>query len=233
MRCSPEDPCGGEGHDRPPSCGRGPTPPGAAWRLLLGGLLLLGAACSGKGPKIPSPSPSDAAGQALAEYDANKDGALDAKELEQCPALKDARKRGMDKNNDGRLTADEIKDRLSIFQSEGMLGSLLVEVRFDGHPLGSATVTLTPERFLGPSFKPATGTTDASGSAILQVEGLEKGVVPYGYYRVEVSKKSAGGKELVPARYNTKTTLGHEVAPARALDRRGEDDTLRLALTSK
>lgn len=204
----------------------------SAWPFALCGLLLVG--CSGSGgPAGPQLSPGGAASQALAEYDTNKDGALDAKELDQCPALKAALKRGLDKDNDGKATADEIKERLSIFQDEGMIGTLVVEVQLDGRPLGGATVTLTPETFLGPSFKPATGTTDASGTVAPQAEGLGPGAIPYGFYRVEVSKQGAGGKELVPARYNTNTTLGREFAPARALNRRGEEDSLRLELTSK
>src|SRR5262245_3451268 len=56
--------------------------------LLLLALCLTG--CSSGPPAVHAPalSPEEAGRQALAEYDANKDGFLDAKELEQCPALK-------------------------------------------------------------------------------------------------------------------------------------------------
>src|SRR5690242_5129884 len=72
-----------------------PTP---GW-LLLGGLLLLAAGCTGGDPAIPPRvipklSPQDAAAAALAEYDANKDGAIDAKELNNSPPLKDAVAKG-------------------------------------------------------------------------------------------------------------------------------------------
>ncbi len=206
----------------------------APWWLFLGGLLFLAAGCKGGDlPGVIKFSPQDAAAGALAEYDANKDGALDVKELNKCPSLREAMSRGLDKNKDGRVTEDELEERMSIYQEEGMLGSVMVEVRLDGNGLRGATVTLTPEKFMGASFKPATGTTDASGSAVLQVEGLEQGVVPYGHYRIEVSRQGAGGKELIPARYNTQTILGREVAPARALDSRGENDSLVLRLTSR
>ena len=33
-----------------------------------------------------------------------------------------------------------------------------------------------------------------------------------GFYRVRVSKQ-ANGKEMIPAKYNTETTLGQQVAP--------------------
>jgi hypothetical protein len=203
----------------------------AVRRFLLAGLLVLGAGCSG--PHSVSPpalSPGEAASQALAEYDANKDGVLDEKELEKCPALKGALKK-IDKNNDGRVSADEIAERLQLFQRQGVLTSARVEVMLDGTPLEHATVTLVPEKFMGPAFKPASAVTDPNGTAPLQVEGAYNGLVPMGYYRVEVSKKNAGGQESIPARYNTQTILGQEVAPEG--EERGGGGTIKLRLTGK
>jgi hypothetical protein len=196
--------------------------------------MLLAAGCGGGGPPgAPSFSPSAAGDAALAEYDANKDGGMDAKELEKSPGLREALKRGLDKDRDGRVTAGEITDRLRIYQEEGMMTTFVAQVTLDGQPLAGATVTLTPEPFLGPSFKPVTGTTSTDGFAPLQGEGTQ-GFVPYGFYRVEVSKKGAGGNEIIPAKFNTQTTLGREVAPARAQDRRGDaEETLVLRLTSR
>jgi hypothetical protein len=196
---------------------------------LLGGLVLLAAGCGGgggAGSGIPQFSPADVGAAALAEYDANKDGALDAKELEKSPALREASKRGLDKDKDGRVTADEIADRMRIFKEEGMIGSVFVQVTLDGNPLAGAAITLTPEKFLGSAFQPTTKTTEPTGTTIFPA-------APFGFYRVEVSKKGAGGNETIPARYNTQTTLGREVAPARAQDRRGDEDTLVLRLTSR
>src|SRR5262245_9454796 len=57
--------------------------------LLLAGMLTVTIGCSPPGTvAIPKISPESMSEQALAEYDANKDGALDAKELEKCPGLK-------------------------------------------------------------------------------------------------------------------------------------------------
>jgi hypothetical protein len=215
---------------------RGPVPvlrtrSGAVRRFLLGGLLLLGIGCSGpNNVSPPALSPAEAASQALAEYDANKDGVLDEKELEKCPALKSALKK-IDKNNDGRVSADEIAERLQLFQRQGVLTSARVEVMLDGAPLERATVTLVPEKFMGPAFKQASAVTDPNGTAPLQVEGAYKGLVPMGYYRVEVSKKNAGGQEAVPARYNTQTILGQELAPEG--EERGGGGTIKLRLTGK
>lgn len=197
-------------------------------RFWLGGVLLLAAGCSG-GPG-GSVSPRAAADQAMADFDTNKDGALDAKELEACPGLKSAMKR-VDKDNDGRLTADEIADRLTFLQQAGPQFGVVVEVTFDGRSLSGAIVTLVPEKFLGPSFKPASATTDAAGIGTLQVEGSDQGIAA-GFYRVEVSKKGPNGQEQIPARYNAKTVLGQEIAPD-AAGGRGAALTVRLQLTSK
>src|SRR5207245_2875774 len=62
----------------------------------------------------PSFSPSAAAKKAMEEYDTNKDGFLDAAELEKCPPLKAALEK-IDTNKDGKLTADEIEARLRTY----------------------------------------------------------------------------------------------------------------------
>src|SRR5438874_8305484 len=191
--------------------------------------LLLVAGCSG-GSAVPAISPDEAAKQALAEYDTNKDGALDEKELGSCPALKSALKK-IDKNKDGRLTADEIADRLKAFQQQGVMTSARVEVALDGAPLAGATITLVPEKFMGPSYKPASGLTDPAGWAPFNVEGSSDGLVPLGYYRIEISKKKANGQEMIPAKYNTKSVLGCEVAPES--EERGGGGTIKLRLTSR
>lgn len=181
---------------------------------LLAGLLLLTVGCSADRVPVPSVSPDDAAKQALAEYDTNHDGVIDAKELERCPALKSALKQ-MDKNGDGKLSAQEIADHIADYRASkvGMI-SAACEVAFEGKPLAGATVTFTPEKFLGPNVKTASGVTDATGFAKLQIAGEELSGVHCGFFRVEISKKDAGGKETLPARYNSQTVLGQEVSPA-------------------
>jgi hypothetical protein len=188
--------------------------PSAAARWLLGaGLLLLAVGCSGRRVTPPRIAPESAGQQALAAYDSNHDGALDAKELEQCPALRDALK-AADRDGDGRLSADEIAARITTYQASriGLL-ACACQVTLDGRPLADATVSLVPEKFLGPDVKPASGVSDARGMVVLQTQGAEVPGVACALYRVEVSKKNAAGQETIPARYNTQTVLGLEVAP--------------------
>lgn len=202
-----------------------PTPPVVS--LLVGACCLL-AGCGGAYSRVPAPAlaPETAANQALAEYDTNGDGFLDERELARCPALKSALKE-LDRDHDGRLSAREIADRLAFYRDSRIgLISAICHVTLDGRPLAGASVRLVPERFLGPDFHPASGLTDDRGRAPLQAEGQTLPGVPCGLYRVEVSKKDGSGRELLPARYNTATVLGQEVAPAM----RG---SISLRLTSK
>ena len=174
-------------------------------------LVMLTALAGCRGQRSPGPpvSPASATEQALAEYDANKDGALDAKELERSPGLL-ALLTALGKGPGDRLTADELTQQLQALRDGAGRTRAACQVLLDGRPLAGATVRYVPERFLGPGFKPAAGTTDAAGFASLVTEGEREGVTP-GLYRVEVSRKDAQDQETVPARYNSQTTLGCQV----------------------
>jgi hypothetical protein len=184
------------------------------WRAVLVGWLasLIGCMDSGA-PKIPLPSldPSGSGSAALAEYDANRDGAIAGAELEKCPGLKEGRNR-IDADKDGRLTSEEIADRIGQVQSQKAgLAPLTASVTLDGKPLAGATVTFVPEKFMGSGVKPAVGTTDNGGTLEPKTEGVPLAGVQPGVFRIEVSKKDATGTETIPAQYNTHTTLGVEV----------------------
>ena len=72
-----------------------------------------------------------------------------------------------------------------------------------------------PEPFLGGAVEEATGVTDASGTAVLAIADEKlpshlKGIsgVRSGFYKVEITHPDKN----IPAKYNTETTLGHEIA---------------------
>jgi hypothetical protein len=203
----------------------GPALAGAALALIL----LPG--CGRREGLLPaSYSPDESARQALAEYDTNQDGYLDTKELERCPALKN-RLDSIDQNGDHRLSAPEIAGRIQTYaDSEVALKSILCSVQIDGKPLQGATVRYVPEKFMGPSLRPASGVSDERGGVTLKVPGEKINGVQPGLYRVEISKKNAGGQELIPACYNQETTLGAEVYPRKL---RQEDDSGKFRLSSK
>jgi hypothetical protein len=168
----------------------------------------------GSGDRIAPPnySPSEAARLAMAEYDTNKDGRIDAKELARCPALKSALA-NIDKNKDGAIDAQELQERLEAYQASGVAVSTVAcrVVRGEDGVKG-ALVTLVPEKFHGDSLKPASGVSDIHGDVELTVAGSTVPGVAFGFYRIEVSIKN-GDRETLPARFNSQTTLGVEVHP--------------------
>ncbi len=186
---------------------------GRAHLWLLACLLpWLLAGCDGAPARVPQPSlnPQSASEQALQEYDTNHDGALVGPELENCPGVK-AGLPVIDLDRDNRVTAAEIAARIQAYiDDKTALMMMAGRITLNGQPLSGAQVTLVPEKFMGPAVKPAKGTTDASGYCVASIEGEELSGVHCGIYRIQISKQ-ANGKELVPARYNSKSILGTDV----------------------
>ena len=73
-----------------------------------------------------------------------------------------------------------------------------------------ATVTFDPEEFLGASFQPCSGVTDDRGEVFISRPGSQIPGIYLGFYRVRITKEKANGDEMIPAKYNTETTLGFE-----------------------
>ncbi len=187
---------------------------GLGWGAL--GVMILLGGCFGRGPSRVHPPSIDASGAgrlAMEQYDTNKDGVVKGEELEKAPSLKAALKQ-LDKNSDGGVDASEISARIRQWQ-DTKVGKMAVSciVTFKKQPLSGAKITFEPEKFLGSNLKPCVGTTDASGAATLTCEDTSDGLpgCPPGFYLVRISKQE-GGKELIPAKYNTQTILGKEVA---------------------
>ena len=152
-------------------------------------------------------------------YDKDGDGTISGKELDNCPGIKDALEY-CDINHDGKITAAAIAARIHEWQ-ESKVGTAatIVRVQLDGAPLEGATVTFDPEPFLGPNVAAASAQTATNGAASMTIpadgnhpQGERKSGVHYGIYKVRISKP-VGGKESLPARYNTNTVLGVEIGP--------------------
>ena len=167
--------------------------------------------------KPPKFDPETASAAAMEQYDTNADGEIDKTELKSAPGLKYALE-SIDGNGDKAITPDEISQMIEdkwLNETAGVM-RVSVEVYMNRKPLHGATVTLEPEPFLGDVIFPATGeTVDGFGAVSIAPENMphenvRSGVLP-GLYLVRISKE-VNGKELVPAKYNTETTLGVEVA---------------------
>jgi len=175
-------------------------------------LLLLGWGCTRK-LETPQFDAQAISARAMTDYDLNKDGFLDAKELERCPGLKSCLKR-LDRDGDGRLSRAELEEGLAAYgESRLALVEVMCKVTLGGQPLAGASVVLEPESFMGESIKPARGTTNEQGQARMQADDAPQPGCHLGIYRVRISKIDNNGPDTVPARYNTQTQLGIEVGP--------------------
>ena len=189
-------------------------------RLLLVLFVALLCGCRYRLPALKPPEfdPETASAAAMSQYDSNGDGEIDKTELKSAPGLTYL-KDSIDENDDGKITQDEISSMIQTKWLDSTAGVMRVsvEVYINRQPLDGATVTLEPEEFLGDVIFPATGTTGDDGFGPVSVaeenlphKNVRSGVLP-GLYLVRISKE-VNGKEIVPAKYNTETTLGIEVA---------------------
>ncbi len=183
-------------------------------RICFGGLwgAVLLAGCSGRlGPPEKPSLDADAAGQAAVEtYDEDGNGKLDVQELGHCPSLLLTLPRA-DTDGDKALTADEISARITKWFADTIMMDASPLIMLDGKPLAGAEVVFEPEAFLGEGFKTCRGTTDESGRAAMFGPEEDHSGAYVGIYTVRVSKME-GGEETLPARYNSDSELGLEVA---------------------
>jgi hypothetical protein len=166
----------------------------------------------------PSIDADDAASKAMELYDKNSDGAIAGEELDAVPAFKSSMK-NLDANGDGSVQEEEISARISSWQDSGVgLLSLSWRVTLDGKPVNGAKVVFEPEPFLEGAIQPGEGETSPVATATMSIPKEKRPVadappgMQLGFYKVRVSKQT-GGKEEIPAQFNTETTLGQEVAP--------------------
>jgi hypothetical protein len=182
-------------------------------RFSLVSTTLIFAGCMGSppAPEFPDFDPEGSAAAALEQLDANKDGKLDAKEMEKSPGLAAAAAE-LDTSGDKALDAAEIAARVQSYADGAVARKMFTAQVWDnGVPIPGAEVKLVPEAYMLGAIAEGTGVSDAGGVVTVTVPGADPPGIGVGFYRVEISKKDASGKETIPAKYNTASTLGIEV----------------------
>lgn len=161
-------------------------------------------------PEKPDLSPTESAEQAVSEYDSDGDGLISKKEAEAAPGLLAAFAK-IDTDGDDQASKEEIESRIVYYKTAtSWVINGTCKVTYKRRPLDGATVVFEPESFLGSSFQECTGVTDERGEAFISREGSQIKGIYLGFYRVRITKDKKNGSEMIPARYNTETTLGFE-----------------------
>ena len=202
----------------------------------LGASLLAALAGCSSGPSRVGPanvSASGAASEAMTTYDKDGDGFIAGPELDAAASLKAAMTQ-LDLDKDGKVSEDEIAQRVEAWQASGVgITQITARVTMDGKPVKGATVTFEPEAFLGDAVKTATGMTNASGTTEPSIAKADRPNpdwppgMQYGFYKIRVTP---GSGESIPAKYNTETTIGHEVSRD---DPQVKSQMIKVELSSK
>jgi hypothetical protein len=129
--------------------------------------------------------PSAATVKVLEQYDRNGDRSLSARELKASAALSLSAAR-IDKNRDGSLSEDEIRDRVTT--QAALAGRFLfqVSVSSQGKPLPGAEVTFIPEPFMGEGSQSYGGTTGQNGICSLKGVDFKTLGIPNGFYQIHI-----------------------------------------------
>ena len=155
------------------------------------------------------------ADRALEQFDSDGNGSLSKSELEKCPGILAALDR-FDSDGDGEVSGDEIEERIQNW-SERKSASLgiTVKVSMDGKPLDKAVVELTPATYMELDELCAKGTTDPTGKARMKIDKAKSSDslhslpgIPPGLYSIRITHP----EKTIPAKYNSATELGAEVA---------------------
>jgi len=141
--------------------------------------------------QLPSYDPVQAASKAMELYDRNGDGKLAADELRECPALVVGLPR-IDRNSDRSITAEEIQARFEALDNQSDIKGLDLSVTSQRRPLGGATVTFTPEPFMGEGLQSYSGVTSEPGRCELVGSEVDLYGLPVGYYKVHIVHEGQG-----------------------------------------
>ncbi|MEQ8835307.1 MAG: hypothetical protein RID07_00725, partial [Lacipirellulaceae bacterium] len=120
--------------------------------------------------------------------------------------------------NNGQVSEEEIVERVKAWD-RSQIGATIFDctVLLNGQPLEGAKVTFEPAEFLGDVIIEAVSTTNIMGRTSPKIPKEKRPTADFppgmqaGAYVVRISK-TRDGKEMIPAKYNTESILGQEVA---------------------
>jgi hypothetical protein len=141
-------------------------------------------------------SPDEAVAATLAEFDKNDDGKITTEEIDVTSGLAAGVVR-IDANKDGALTGEELKARFETLEQTSDLLAISPTVSGPNGPLAGATLTMTPEKFMGEGLQSYSGTTADGGSCQLEGAELHLPGLPRGYYRAHVVHSQLGIDKVV------------------------------------
>jgi hypothetical protein len=161
------------------------------WSLFPMLLLVINGCGKSVTSQLPSYDPPFAATKAMELYDGNKDGKLGTDELRDCPSFLIGLPR-IDRNKDRIITAEEIQARFEALKPQSDIKTIDLTITSKRRPLGGATVTFTPEPFMGDDLQSYTGTTTEQGRCELIGSEVDLYGLPVGYYKVRVIHETQG-----------------------------------------
>jgi hypothetical protein len=159
--------------------------------LLCCGLVLVGCGQADNAISLRTTPPAESAAAIMQVVDADHDGKISADELAAAPGLAAGAER-IDEDKDKTVTNKELVKRLATYANGPGAISVAIHVSAKDQPLAAASVTLTPEPFMGegaPTFK---GVTDQAGSCELAGADGTPSSIPVGYYRVQITHQATG-----------------------------------------
>ena len=108
-------------------------------------LVLVGCSSHPQAPQFPELDPGIVATKAIQQFDADGNKLLDSTELTNCPSLAASMKR-LDQDNDGQVSEQELKSRLSDWLNSGTaLVGAIVQVTINGKPLVGPKLRWSPK----------------------------------------------------------------------------------------
>lgn len=163
---------------------------------------------------IPIVDASAAASGAIKLADKDGDGAISKAEAVATPSLNMEFDK-YDANKDGKIDAGEIESRIASWTvKRAKVVPISFYVKLDGRALEGAQVVMEPEPFMGGVLATAESQVSGSGACGPTVlpELLSK-EIPVGMFCGLYRLKITHPDKQIPAKYNEQTELGMEVAP--------------------